>query len=101
MMITELKSNAKALADKADDIRKRTAGSLESAADSVRTAGSQAGKKLDTTATFVRNARIRNAFGAERMFSRFRNRVRRNPFQSLAIAIAVGAVAGFSCRASR
>src|SRR5437763_16702476 len=75
--MTDLKSNVKAFADKADDICRRTAESLESAADSARTAGNQgadkihgltdqAGKKLETTATFVRNARVRNAFGRDR-----------------------------------
>src|SRR4051812_15871116 len=110
--MTDLKSNVRAMADKADDIRKRTADSLESAADSVRNAGKhgaetiheltdQAGKKLETTATIVRKACVRRAFGTDRLFSWFRNSVRRSPVQSIAIATALGLVAGFSLRSSR
>jgi ElaB/YqjD/DUF883 family membrane-anchored ribosome-binding protein len=87
-------SNIKSLEDKADDVRKRAAESLESAADSVRAAANDAGKKLHSTAAFVRpGARREKLLG-------LRNSIRRNPMKSLAVATAVGIVAGFTCRAS-
>jgi len=87
-------SNINAFEDKADDVRKRAAESLESAADSVRAAAADAGKKLHSTAAFVRPGAKR-----ERLVG-LRNSVRRNPMRSLALATAVGIVAGFTCRAA-
>lgn len=98
-------TNLQSIEDRADDLRNRTAERLESAAETVRTAGHQsaetisdladnAGKKLDSTAAFVRTPRKKLLLG-------FRTSVRRNPMTSLALATAVGVVAGFSCRASR
>lgn len=107
--MNDVKTNLKSLGDKADDIRKRAADTLESAAESVRTAGNQgadtihefageAGKKLDSTAKYVRKACVKRAFGAEKTFGGFLSSIRRNPLRSLALATAVGVVAGFSCR---
>jgi ElaB/YqjD/DUF883 family membrane-anchored ribosome-binding protein len=87
-------SNIKSLEDKADDVRKRAADSLESAAQSVRAAANDAGKKLNSTAAFVRpGARRETLLG-------LRNSVRRNPMRSLAVATALGLVAGFTCRST-
>jgi ElaB/YqjD/DUF883 family membrane-anchored ribosome-binding protein len=99
-------NNTKSFEDKADGIRERTAESLESAADSVRAAGdnsadaisglaNHAGKKLDSTATYVR------AFAGGHLLSDLRDNVRRNPVGSLTVATAVGLLAGFACRGSR
>jgi ElaB/YqjD/DUF883 family membrane-anchored ribosome-binding protein len=99
-------NNTKSFEDKADGIRERTAESLESAADSVRAAGNEsanaisglaneAGEKLDSTATYVRS------FPGGHLLSDLRHNVRRNPVGSLAVAAAVGILAGFACRGSR
>ena len=93
-------SNLKSFGDKADEVRIRTAESLESAADSVRAAGSEgaeaisglakgAGKTLDDGAT-----RVRSFTGID-VIGDLRSTVRRNPVGSLAIAVAVGLIAGF------
>ena len=100
-------TNLQSIEDKAEDLRKRTASKLESAADTVRTAAHQsadtitgiaddAGKKLDSTAAFIRKTCFQ-----ETMLGGFRKSVRRNPMTSLAVATAVGLVAGFTCRATR
>ncbi|HEU5022165.1 MAG TPA: hypothetical protein VFT60_09735 [Bryobacteraceae bacterium] len=99
-------SNLKAISEKAEEIRDRAAHSLESAADSIRSAGSQsadaitgitggAGRKLDSTAAMVRNPCLRS-----RAMTGFRGAIRRNPVRSLALAVSVGLVAGFCCRAA-
>ncbi|HVV45844.1 MAG TPA: hypothetical protein VHC72_11595 [Bryobacteraceae bacterium] len=99
-------SNLKAISEKAEEIRDRAAHSLENAADTIRNAGSQsadaitgftggAGRKLDTTAAMVRNPCLRS-----RAMSGFRGAIRRNPMLSLALAAAIGLVAGISCRAA-
>lgn len=100
-------SNIRAIGEKADHIRQRTADSLESAADTVRDAGNhsaeaiagftgEAGRRLDSTAAMVRNTcTVRN-----KMFGGMLNVVRRNPVRSIAVATAVGLVAGYSCRAA-
>lgn len=99
-------SNLKAISEKAEEIRDRAAHSLESAADSIRSAGSQsadaitgltggAGRKLDSTAAMVRNPCLRS-----RAMSGFRGTIRRNPMLSLGLAAVIGLVAGFSCRAA-
>jgi ElaB/YqjD/DUF883 family membrane-anchored ribosome-binding protein len=101
------KSQIRSFGDKAEEIRKRAADSLESAADSVREAGSQgadtihdfadqAGKKLDSTASYVRKTCVE-----AKLFGSLRGSVRRNPLQSLALAGAVGLVAGFCLRPGR
>jgi ElaB/YqjD/DUF883 family membrane-anchored ribosome-binding protein len=80
------------------DIRERAAGSLESAADSIRSVGDQssaaisdfaeeAGDKLDLTASRVR--KFGNGF-------RFNNIVTKYPVASVAVAAAAGLIAGFS-----
>jgi ElaB/YqjD/DUF883 family membrane-anchored ribosome-binding protein len=103
-MVSEVKSNLKAFAERVDDTRKRTADTLESAADSVRTAGNESaaaihhlteetGKRLDSTASVVRNTCV-----SEKLLGGFRNSIRRNPMTSLAVAAAFGILAGFSCR---
>ncbi len=99
-------SNLKAISEKAEEIRDRAAHSLENAADSIRSAGSQsadaitgftggAGRKLDSTAAMVRNPCLRS-----RAMTGFRGAIRRNPMLSLGVAVAIGLVAGFSCRAA-
>jgi|SwirhisoilCB1_FD_contig_111_358992_length_1395_multi_4_in_0_out_0_2 ElaB/YqjD/DUF883 family membrane-anchored ribosome-binding protein len=99
-------SNLKAISEKAEEIRDRAAHSLENAADTIRTAGShsadtitgltgEAGRKLDSTAAMVRNPCLRS-----RAMNGFRGAIRRNPLRFLAVAAAVGVVAGFSCRAA-
>ena len=103
--MNNLRSNLKSIEDKTDEVRIRAAESLESAAASLRAAGSQsadaihglatgAGKKLDSTATMIRPC------GSSKMLGGLRNSVRRNPMGTIALATAVGVVAGFSCRAS-
>jgi hypothetical protein len=98
-------NNAKSFDNKTDNIRRRTAESLESAADSVRFAGNEsagvigdlaneAGKKLDSTATYVRT------FAGGDALAGLRNSIRRNPMGSLALASAVGVLAGLTCRYS-
>jgi ElaB/YqjD/DUF883 family membrane-anchored ribosome-binding protein len=102
-----LKSTIESIGDTAEDVRLRAAESLESAAESVRAAGDrsasairdltkEAGKKLDSTATFVRPC----AGGSKRILGRVRSSVRRNPVVSLALASAVVLLVGFSCRPS-
>lgn len=86
-----------------DSVRRRTVESLESAADSVRAAGDRGagaisdlangtGEKLDSTATYVRTFDV---------FHGMKCAVRRNPVACLALATAVGLIAGFSLRRSR
>ena len=99
--------------DMTDTVLNRAAESLESAADSVRSAGDQAadsvrtaghqgaaainglandaGERLDSTANSVRTFD---------MFGEVKRAVRHKPFESLALATAVGLVAGFSLRRS-
>jgi ElaB/YqjD/DUF883 family membrane-anchored ribosome-binding protein len=88
------------------DVRKRTAESLESAADSVRIAGDEGaaavshlangtGEKLDSTAIYVRS------FAGRDTFTSLSRAVRRNPVGSLALATAIGLVAGFAYRHGR
>jgi ElaB/YqjD/DUF883 family membrane-anchored ribosome-binding protein len=85
--MNDVKTNLKSLGDKADDIRKHAADTLESAAESVRAAGNN-----------VRKTCVNSALGKQRMLGGFRGSVRRNPLRSLALATAVGVLAGFSCR---
>ncbi len=94
-------SNIQSLEDKADRIRERAAESLESAAQSVRAGADaigdladDAGRKLNSTAAFVRPCA-----DGEKLLG-LRNSIRRNPMKSLALATAVGLVAGFTCRRS-
>jgi len=86
--------------EKMDEVRRSAADSLESAADSVRTAGGQgagvirnlangAGERLDATAAYVR------AFEGGEPFTRLRLAVRRHPVGILALATAAGLAAGF------
>lgn len=93
------------VADKIDTARRRAAESLESAADSVRSAGDQganalndvansAGKKLDSTAAYVR------ALPGRGTFTSLWQTVRRNPVGSLALATAIGLLAGIAYRRS-
>ena len=97
-------SNIKAFGEKAEEIRQRTADSLESAADTVRGAGNEsaeaitgftgeAARKLHSTAAIVRNPCLQN-----RLLSGVRSGIRRHPVKSLALAAAFGLVAGFTCR---
>jgi ElaB/YqjD/DUF883 family membrane-anchored ribosome-binding protein len=99
-------SNLKAIGEKAEEIRDRAAHSLESAADTIRDAGNhsadaisgftgEAGRKLDSTAAMVRKPCLRS-----RTAGGVRGAVRRNPMGSLAVAAAIGLVAGYSCRAA-
>ena len=105
--MTDVKSNLKAFEEKADNLRKSAADSLAAAAESVRTAGNdsagtihniadEAGRKLDSAATFARTTCVK-----AKILSGLRNSVVRNPMSSLAVATALGVVAGFSCRSSR
>ena len=107
--MSTVQSNIKSIQDKADDVRKRTADTLESAADSIRAAGNEsadtihdiangAGNKLDSTATYVRTACV---FDKGKILGSVRNAVRRNPMGSIAVAAAFGIVAGLTCRSAR
>ena len=87
-------TNLQSIEDKAEDLRKRTAEKLESAADTINNIAHDASAKLDSTAAFIRTPKQKILMG-------FRSSVRRNPVTSLALATAIGVVAGFSCRASR
>jgi len=99
-----LTANARSLGSKTQEIRERAADSLESAAESVRTAGkgsagvihgltNTASKKLNSTAAVVRGLCLR-----EKMMGSLRGTVRRNPMRSVAFAITLGLVAGFTWR---
>jgi len=99
-----LTANVKSFGNKTHEIRERAADSLESAAESVRSAGKgssgvisgftkTAGKKLESTAAVVRGICLR-----ERMMGNLRGTVRRNPMRSVAFAITLGLVAGFTFR---
>ena len=103
--MNNLRSNLKSIESKTDDVRVRAAESLESAAASLRAAANHsaeaihdladgAGKKLDSTATLIRPC------SSSKMLGGLRTSVRRNPMGTIALATAVGLVAGFSCRAS-
>ena len=98
-----MKANVETIGDKVDEIRTRTAEKFESAADTIRDTGSQtastisemtkeAGKKLDSSAGFVRSCT------GEKIFSPLSSAIRKKPFQSLAIATALGLICGFTCR---
>jgi ElaB/YqjD/DUF883 family membrane-anchored ribosome-binding protein len=99
-------SNLKAIGEKAEELRDRTAHSLESAAETIRDAGNhsadaitgftnEAGRKLENTAAVVRKPCVRS-----RAMGGFRGAIRRNPMMSLAVAAGIGVVAGFGCRAA-
>lgn len=96
----------KNMEQKARDARDKVADTLESAADTVRSAAddgvhrindlaNQAGKRLDSTASCVRGWAGGNLFGG------LRKKVNQNPLRSLAVAVAVGLIAGVSWKASR
>lgn len=103
----------KTMEEKARDARDTVADTLESAADTVRSAAdtvrsaaddgvhrindlaNQAGKKLDSTASCVRGWAGSNWFGG------LRKKVNRNPIRCLAVAAAVGLIAGVSWKTSR
>jgi hypothetical protein len=98
-------NNTRSFKEQTDGVRERTAESLESAADSVRAAGEEgattignlandAGEKLDYSAGYVRS------FAQGDVLAGVRNTVRINPVGSLAVAAAVGLVAGISFRVS-
>jgi len=104
--IPNIDSKKKEMEEKARSAGAAVADSLEAAADTVRSAAddsvhkindlaNQAGKKLDSTATCVRS------FAGINLFGGLRKKVNRNPLQSLAVAAAVGLVAGVSWKASR
>lgn len=87
------------LENKAEQLRNTAADSLADAADSVRRAGAGsaeniteltdgAGRKLDCAATYVRT------FGN---LESLRNRVRKNPVESVSVAMALGLVTGIFC----
>ena len=89
--------------EKARGARDAVADSLEAAADTVRSAAddsvhkindlaNQAEKKLESTATCVRSWNI---------FGGLRKKVNSNPIQSLAVAAAIGLLAGVSWKATR
>jgi ElaB/YqjD/DUF883 family membrane-anchored ribosome-binding protein len=89
MTIDDVQSNVKSFADKADDMRKQTADSFSSAAESVRTAGKDAGRKLDSAASCIRDFE---------MLGGLREQIRQNPVRSIAVATALGLVAGIAVR---
>jgi ElaB/YqjD/DUF883 family membrane-anchored ribosome-binding protein len=104
--MTNIDSKKREMEEKARDARTAVAESLEAAADTVRSAAddsahkindlaSQAGKKLDSTATCVRS------WAGGNLFRGLRRKVNRNPIQSLAVAAAIGLVAGVSWKATR
>lgn len=91
--------NTETMGEKVENIRTRTAETLESAADTMRetaatinSAAKQTGRKLDTSASFVRSCTT------GKMFTPLSNAIRKKPFQSLAIATALGLICGFTCR---
>jgi ElaB/YqjD/DUF883 family membrane-anchored ribosome-binding protein len=104
--MTNIDSKKKEMEEKARSASAAVADSLEAAADTVRSAAddsvhkindlaNQAGKKLDSTATCVRS------WGGGSLFRGLRRKVNRNPLQSLAVAAAVGLVAGVSWKTTR
>jgi hypothetical protein len=99
-------SKKDALEDNAEGLRTKVADKLESAAQSVRAAAEegasalndladQAGRKLDSGAAHVRN------LGGGKTIGGFRDKVRASPVRSVAVATAIGLVAGISWRAAR
>jgi ElaB/YqjD/DUF883 family membrane-anchored ribosome-binding protein len=104
--MNNIQSKQDALQEKADCIRTKVADKLESAAHSIRASADEgastlhdmadrAGKKLDGGAANVRNFARRKTIGG------FRSRVRANPLRSIALATALGLIAGISWRAAR
>jgi ElaB/YqjD/DUF883 family membrane-anchored ribosome-binding protein len=104
--MTTIDSKKREIEEKARDARAAVADTLEAAADTVRSAAddsaakindlaNQAGKKLDSTATCVRS------WAGGNLFRGLRRKVNRNPLQSLAVAAAIGLVAGVSWKATR
>jgi ElaB/YqjD/DUF883 family membrane-anchored ribosome-binding protein len=108
--MSDIQANLKSFAAKADDLRHRAADSLESAADTVRSAGAQsagtihdlagqAGKKLESTASQVRKTYMKTGFRRKTGFAGFLSMIRRNPMRTLAFASVIGiVVAGISWR---
>jgi len=104
--MTNIDSKKKEMEEKARSATAAVADSLEEAAATIRSAAddsvhkindlaSQAGKKLDSTASCVRSWDGGNLFGG------LRRQVNRKPLESLAVAVAIGLVAGVSWKASR
>ncbi len=86
-------------------VRRQAAETLESAAESVRSAGNQgaealcdltngAGEKLDSGANLIRN------FDGDDLIANLRRAIKRNPVGSLAVGTAIGLIAGLACRRS-
>lgn len=103
--MTTIDSKTREMEGKLRDTRDAVADKLEAAADTVRSAAddsvhkindlaNQAGKKLDCSAKRVRSM-PGNLFGG------LRRKVNRSPLQSLAVAAAIGLVAGVSWKAIR
>jgi ElaB/YqjD/DUF883 family membrane-anchored ribosome-binding protein len=103
--MTNIDSKRQEMEEKARGARDAVADKLEAAADTVRSAAddsvhkindlaNQAGKKLDCGAK-----RVRSMPG--NLFVDLRRKVNRRPLQSLAVAAAIGLVAGVSWKATR
>jgi ElaB/YqjD/DUF883 family membrane-anchored ribosome-binding protein len=104
--MTTIDSKKREMEEKIRGARDAVAESLETAAGTVRSAAddsahkisdlaNQAGKKLDSSAKCVRS------WAGPRLFGGLRRQVNRNPIQSLAVAVAIGLVAGVSWKATR
>jgi ElaB/YqjD/DUF883 family membrane-anchored ribosome-binding protein len=104
--MTNIESKKKSFEEQAQGVRATVADTLESAADSVRSAAddsihkindlaNEAEKKLDSTASCVRSWAGGNLLGG------LRKKVNRNPVRSLALAAAIGLLAGVSWKTSR
>jgi ElaB/YqjD/DUF883 family membrane-anchored ribosome-binding protein len=104
--MTNIDSKKKEMEEKVRSASAAVADSLEGAADTIRSAAddsvhkindlaSQAGKKLDSTASSVRS------LDGAKLFGGLRRQVNRKPLQSLAVALAIGLVAGVSWKAIR
>jgi ElaB/YqjD/DUF883 family membrane-anchored ribosome-binding protein len=104
--MTNIDSKKREMEEKVRNTRDAVADSLETAAETIRSAADdsvhkindladQAGKKLDCGAKRVRSWPGGNLFGG------LRRKVNRSPLQSLAVAAAIGLVAGVSWKTTR
>jgi ElaB/YqjD/DUF883 family membrane-anchored ribosome-binding protein len=104
--MTNIESKKKSLEEQDQGVRATVADTLESAADSVRSAANDsihkindlandAEMKLDSTASCVRT------WAGGKLVGNLRSKIHRNPVGSLAVAAAIGLLAGVSWKTSR